>query len=272
VASDITIYSYKITGGIEIMKYAIINGEKEEAFKGGTGYCPYCNSELIARCGDVKINHWAHKGARNCDKWWENETEWHRQWKNKFPREWQEIVHFDETGEKHIADVKTTKNWIIEFQHSFIKNEERKARNNFYSKIVWVIDGLRRKTDRTQFIKSLQQGKSIPFGNKNIFMLNFPEESRLLKEWHNCGTPVFFDFSEINESPLWFLLPINIKDKAYIVPFSREEFIKTLNNDGFDELCYKIIPEIEQILVKNRKIISRNNSYRPRPIRSRKRL
>jgi len=91
------------------MKFALVNRNKIEAIKGAKGICPSCGSGLIARCGDVKINHWAHKGTRNCDIWWENETEWHRQWKNQFPKEWQEIVHFDEKGEKHIADVKTKK-------------------------------------------------------------------------------------------------------------------------------------------------------------------
>jgi competence CoiA-like predicted nuclease len=133
------------------MKFAIINGNKVEAYRGAKGICPSCGSELIAKCGEVKINHWAHKGNRNCDLWWENETEWHRQWKNQFPKEWQEIVHFDEKGEKHIADVKTKNGWVLEFQHSYIKPEERNYRNAFYSKLVWIIDGLRRKTDRIQF-------------------------------------------------------------------------------------------------------------------------
>ena len=51
--------------------------------------------------------HWAHRGSRFCDPWWENETEWHRSWKGQFPVNWQEVVHQAETGEKHIADVKT---------------------------------------------------------------------------------------------------------------------------------------------------------------------
>ena len=78
------------------MKFALVDGNKTEATKGAKGICPICGSELIAKCGEVKINHWAHKGIRNCDPWWENETEWHRSWKNNFPAEWQEIVLPDE--------------------------------------------------------------------------------------------------------------------------------------------------------------------------------
>lgn len=238
------------------MKFALVYGNKIEATKGAKGICPSCGSELIARCGDVKINHWAHKGTRNCDVWWENETEWHRQWKNKFPKEWQEIVHFDKKGEKHIADVKTKEDWVLEFQHSYIKSEERNSRISFYSKMVWIIDGLRRKTDRTQFQKILEESSKAPVGNINIRQINFPEESRLLKEWLNCGVPVFFDFNELNKSRLWFLLPLNIKEEAYLIPFSREEFINVHNGDGFDELVFKLIPNIRNYIIDYKRNLS----------------
>ena len=68
-----------------------------------------------SKCGKVKVNHWAHKGNRNCDTWWEPETEWHRSWKNNFASEWQEIILADEiTGEKHIADVRMPDGFVIE--------------------------------------------------------------------------------------------------------------------------------------------------------------
>lgn len=103
------------------MKYAIVNNQKVEAEKGLKGFCPICQQPVIAKCGTYKINHWAHKSIMHCDKWWENETEWHRQWKDTFPKEWQEIVSIDEkTGEKHIADIQTSSGMVVEFQHSNI--------------------------------------------------------------------------------------------------------------------------------------------------------
>lgn len=238
------------------MKFALVDGNKTEAIRGTKGICPSCGSEIIAKCGELKINHWAHKGTRNCDNWWENETEWHRLWKNHFPKEWQEIVHFDKNGEKHIADVKTYKDWVLEFQHSFLRPDERKARNAFYSKLVWVIDGLRRKTDKIQFQKILKESSKAPVGNVNIRRINFPDESRLLKEWLNCRVPVFFDFYELNKSTLWFLLPLNIKDEAYLIPFSREEFINLLNNSEFDELVFDLVPNIRNIINEHKRQIS----------------
>ena len=52
------------------MRFALVDSNKLEATKGVKGICPSCGSELIAKCGNVKINHWAHKGIRNCDPWW----------------------------------------------------------------------------------------------------------------------------------------------------------------------------------------------------------
>ena len=95
---------------------------------------------MIAKCGEIKIWHWAHKSRRHCDHWWENETEWHRAWKGLFPDHWQEVVQEDENGVRHIADVKTDQGWVIEFQHSLIKPEERRSRDAFYSKLVWLVD------------------------------------------------------------------------------------------------------------------------------------
>lgn len=264
------------------MKFAIVGKNKMEAFKGGKGVCPICNSELIAKCGDIKINHWAHKGTRSCDSWWENETEWHRTWKNNFPKEWQEIVHYDKSGEKHIADVKTDKGWVIEFQYSFLKIEERNSRNLFYQKLVWLVNGLRRKTDRLQFENVLKKSQRAAVKNVNIRKINFPEESRLLKEWMNSKVPVFFDFNELNnnelnKSILWFLLPFSIKGEAYLIPFSREEFIKVQNENGFDELVFKILPNIKNIIFKyNRATTNMNLNNSPkysirRPVRRRRR-
>jgi len=46
--------------------------------------------------------------------------------KDQFPADWQEHVQHAETGERHIADVKTSRGWVIEFQHSYLKPEERR--------------------------------------------------------------------------------------------------------------------------------------------------
>ncbi len=143
------------------MKFALVSGQRQEAQPNLSGECPVCGSPMIARCGEVRLWHWAHKGRRLCDPWWENETEWHRAWKDLFPVGWQEFVQHDGDGERHIADVKTDDGWVIEFQHSYIKPEERRSREAFYHKLVWVVDGLRRQTDGAQFRKAWDEGRPV---------------------------------------------------------------------------------------------------------------
>ena len=159
------------------MKFALYGGERVEAeatLKGAV--CQVCKAEVIAKCGNIKIHHWAHKSKRKCDHWWENETQWHRDWKNQFPEDWQEeILYNSETGEKHIADIKTPNGLVVEFQHSPIEKKEVSTRNAFYKNIIWIVDGKRRKYDERNFSK----------GN-----------SRLINEWENTGKLVFFDFGE----------------------------------------------------------------------------
>lgn len=123
------------------MQYAIVDGKRREAFAGGRGSCPTCNAEMIAKCGPRVIHHWSHKGSRNCDPWWENETDWHREWKSYFPEEWREITHLSKDGEIHRADIKTPAGIVIEIQHSSMTDAERQARETFYGNIVWVLDG-----------------------------------------------------------------------------------------------------------------------------------
>ena len=94
-------------------------------------------------------------------------------------------------GEKHIADVKTVHGSVIEFQHSFITSEERLSRDNFYPKLVWVVDGLRRKRDKEQFFNALKDGVQIT--PNPMLMKIYTEESRILNEWSSSKVPVFFD-------------------------------------------------------------------------------
>lgn len=217
------------------MKFALINGNKTEATKGGKGTCPSCGSELIAKCGDFKVHHWAHKKIRNCDPWWENETEWHRAWKNNFPLEWQEVVLTDNNaGEKHIADIQSDHEVVIEFQHSHIDPQERLARENFYKKMVWVVDGNRLKRDYPRFLKGKDE---IRRTNKpGFFIVDFPHEC-FSKTWLGSSVPVIFDFLGMEQSEggtdlrnnLYCLLPEN-KGNTVLAVFSRESFIASALN------------------------------------------
>lgn len=174
------------------MRLALVEGGRAEAQPGLRGHCPRCSGETVAKCGRVKVWHWAHKGKPPCDPWWESETEWHRAWKNQFPVEWQEYVAADPvTGEKHIADVKTPHGLVIEFQHSPIDPNEIRAREAFYGNMIWIVDGTRGPLDHDYF----KMGLSGPIEHNPLaYAVQWWGKSRLLHNWGQVGAKVFLDF------------------------------------------------------------------------------
>lgn len=239
------------------MKYAIVNGERQEAQPKLSGTCELHGCPVIAKCGSVKIWHWAHKGRRECDPWWENETEWHREWKNNFPKEWQEVIHIAENGEKHRADVKTDQGYTIEIQHSPIETTERQSREDFYRKIIWIVNGTRRSKDKEKFIHLWRN--SVPIKGKNeIWKLqdNF-EKCPLLQDWRDSNAPVFFDF---REGFLLGLLP-KTEEERYIVGIDRKTLITSLSPNqkkNYQSLLYEWISSILKSNPKNSKRSSRH--------------
>lgn len=88
---------------------------------------------MIAKCGSTKVWHWAHR-QRDCDRWSEGESEWHRSWKALFPEAWQEVV----IGE-HRADLLTPFG-VIELQNSPISAETIREREAFYGRMIWIVN------------------------------------------------------------------------------------------------------------------------------------
>ncbi|AWO92430.1 competence protein CoiA [Bradyrhizobium diazoefficiens] len=212
------------------MKLAFVAGERVGAFAGARGECPSCRGEVIAKCGSHRVWHWAHFGIRDCDTWAEPETEWHRAWKNNFPADFQEFIQHDaETGERHIADVRTSHGLVLEFQHSHLNPQERVARERFYGNMLWVVDCTRLKGDYPRLLKGKDGLRPIINGH---FLLAFPEEC-FPKMWLDCSVPVIFDFrglergasSDPYKNTLWCLLPGRAEGNAVVVGLSPEQFV-----------------------------------------------
>ncbi len=204
------------------MKFALANGQRREAEPNLSGACPVCGRPMVARCGEVRVRHWSHKGRRLCDPWWENETEWHRAWKDQFPGDWQEVVCYAEDGERHIADVKTHAGWVIEFQHSNIRPDERRSREAFYQSLIWVVDGRRRERDVRQFSSAWATGESrYPLLLKR--RISSPKGA-LLRDWAGSRAHVFFDLGD--EGALWWLFPESDDMRAYVQHVSQAQFLR----------------------------------------------
>jgi hypothetical protein len=233
------------------MRFALVDEQRAKPINKGRGNCPVCKGNMMAKCGDKMIHHWAHISKRYCDHWWENETLWHREWKNQFPEDWQEVIHFDEaTGEKHIADVKTSLGWVFEIQHSFLKEEERAKRDSFYKKLIWIVDGKRRKTDLKQFNDALNFSNLVT--RKPYIWKVRTEDTRLLKEWSSTSSPVFFDFGELEV--LWWLMPLRDSSYCYVCRFPRIELVNVHNSqkkiltDGFEKMIHESEEFLKRVL------------------------
>jgi competence protein CoiA len=214
------------------MRYALAGGQRIEAFADGRALCSVCNGEVIAKCGAHRVAHWAHRGMRDCDGWAETESDWHRAWKNHFSAECQEFIQHDgQSGEKHIADVRTPHGLVIEFQHSHLDPQERAERERFYGNMAWVVDGSRLQRDFPRFSgRTRDLRPTIIMG---YFLLAFPDEC-FPAMWVNSSVPVIFDFRGVDEGgppdqvrdTLWCLLPGRVGGSAVVVGMSREQFIE----------------------------------------------
>jgi len=109
--------------------------EKILAFPENEAVCPICKSDLIPKCGEIKIWHWAHKNIDDCDTWYEPESEWHIGWKNLV-----NSTHCEYTMGKHRADIITKYKVVVELQNSQISSIEIKEREEFYKNMFWIIN------------------------------------------------------------------------------------------------------------------------------------
>lgn len=211
------------------MQYATplnaINGsDRIEPTKGAHALCPVCSQEVIARCGTKRRWHWAHQKDCQCgDQWWENETDWHRHWKEEFPPDYREVVLRDEaTGEVHRADVRLQNSGLVlEFQHSAIDPQEFQSRVDFYRNMVWIADA--RPSQFKRFMKCLNgvEGhfdlisgdeaeldprikdvlRRVAVENFELYVVKCIEES-FPEKWLSSSVPVIFDFASEQEASL----------------------------------------------------------------------
>ena len=144
---------------------------------------------MISKCGQYVAWHWAHKRRTSCDPWLEGETDWHIQWKDRFPKDCQEIVHLDNlTGERHIADIKTQSGLVVEVQHSPISEQELRSREKFYGDMIWIVDA---RDLRGYFSIGMTYG--LASINPISYYIRWSSSSKLFERWSVAQKPVYVD-------------------------------------------------------------------------------
>jgi hypothetical protein len=206
------------------MKYAKLGEERIEATPKAVAACPACGEAMVAKCGSVLAWHWSHRARTHCDRWWETETAWHRDWKNRFPVEWQEVVMFDEALTAcHIADVRTPAGLVIEFQRSTITSEEVAARQAFYGRMIWVVDGCRGFADAVNFTNMRERVNA-----DGLCGFMWYSRSALFLRWW-VDKPVFVDFGEHG---FWRILRFDPKTKRGVAGLADRDAFVALAGSG----------------------------------------
>jgi competence protein CoiA len=238
---------------------ALVNSQRALASpKLKKGQCPICLQPVTAKCGVQRAWHWAHDSKKDCDSWWE-ETEWHRAWKSRFPLEWQEVVLYDtQSGEKHLADIRTKHGLVIEFQHSPLDPQERVARESFYKNMIWIVDASHRKNDFKRFLKGSSQ--FLKTHHQSIFRVLFPDKV-FPANWVESTKPVFFDFRDLisvdpNEKLrefLWCLLPGRVERQAVVIALNRSDIVTEVTEQSdLVEVLRKTGVDVHDFLLQSR--------------------
>lgn len=274
------------------MRYALENGIKKEATKGAKGTCLCCGAEVIAKCGKIRIAHWAHKNNEECSySMKEPKTQWHWDWQNLFPKEWQEIRCIEEqTGEVHIADIKTPNGLVVEFQHSAINSEERLSRERYHKNMIWVIDGTRLKYDFKRFAENtgnlrllISHNSEIPF---SLYTVNRVDEI-LPPSWLSATVPLYFDFrpEKIDDSEsdqqkslrnlMWGFFRIG--KTIFAVSMPHNCFVDYIQKEVIRNIAQYAIPTLQKVqiihmLQQKSQLQNIRQNYRSPYIRRRRRL
>ncbi len=204
------------------MEYALLGGERTTPQPGLVAQCPICGASVTAKCGEVRIWHWAHKGGKHCDLWHENETEWHRSWKHQFPAAWRETMVQSVDGTRHVADIKTETGLVVEFQHSHLSTVERREREAFYDNLIWVVDGTRLKRD-LDFLGHIRLHESSG-PRPDVFPFNW-RVPQITRRWDESAKLVFLDF---HDDHVWCVPPITNVWRKYATKVPKDEFVSAL--------------------------------------------
>jgi len=118
------------------MRIALVDGGRRLAEPKLKGVCAMCKGNVVSKCGEINVWHWAHENV--CPHEDGKETEWHAYCKNLFPIECTEIIVDD-----HRADV-IWKGVVYEFQSKPMEPEEMIDRQRFWEskgyRFMWVFN------------------------------------------------------------------------------------------------------------------------------------
>lgn len=188
------------------MLIAVQNQKRIKAYKGAENCsCPICNQEVVAKCGELMIWHFAHKTNDNNCIFGKGKGNWHYLWQNKFP-----IDCVEYKKDNHIADI-FIKETAIELQESPISLEEIKERNlSWGDNTIWIVSADKPGFEE-QMVNDINTGEhsnniydnlyGLSFNSKNTkWYWRYPKKALLF----GCKN-LYFDLGEYSQRLLHIL-------------------------------------------------------------------
>ena len=217
--------------GIEIIRAGSNLKGKDFVYRCLDEQCETPVMELVLGRG-LRIPHFRHKRRGQCTCS-DGETEWHREWKSHFERIECDMGIDPVTGEHNRADAVVGNDFVIEFQHSHISDEEQKSRERFYGGkggMAWIVDA-NKKRPLKRLDEAIQNHdftsiKEQPF-NGMYFKVYSPDEV-FPKEWLARPVGVIFDYGQ--DRDLIYLLPMRGSPAAVCRSYKRCDLIAALKN------------------------------------------
>lgn len=209
--------------------------------------CTCCNDEVVARTGEYKSWHWAHKSNSNCYMS-KGKGEWHYRIQSFFDNN--EVEVRDPMWPNNIADICIRDErlrdgyLVIELQESSISGETIRSRNEAYKNIFWIYHD-KKQTER--YPKSIfysvdknERGKSYKNNNDILVDINvFDQQFKIKVDEHFRETMILIRL--YIEKTREGMYPINMilrKDEWLLldVPIHEKEEVKSLNGRWCPEL------------------------------------
>jgi Competence protein len=154
------------------------NREAVQARPKRRALCPACKTEVLAKCGEIMVWHWAHLKGSECF-FSGVETQWHLDWKAAFHALGAAVeVRLEKGGRVKYADVVVGTGFrrtVIELQTSAISVEELRDREQFYDRMAWIFDcrdadiSLRDR-ERYHSFRWKHARKTVGYAEKPVFL------------------------------------------------------------------------------------------------------
>lgn len=193
--------------------YANLNGDKVSPEKGLRAECPFCEEEVLAKCGDFKTWHFSHLAGSQCS-FGDGKGEWHWSWQSLFHKNDVE-VRITKGSKFKIADVILKDGKVLEFQNTGIDLDTVKEREKFYGKdkLVWIFNATE-TYDRFNLILSK---------NKKRILAQWKRMPEIIK---HCEARVMINFSD------WFLYDIRT-----------EKVFEYYSDTGLEDITDRVIED-----------------------------